>query len=318
MGRPTNLRRLSNAAESNNFRRKKIHPIKPFRSRRELDTTRPIIYVNTMLRPTVIAIPIFALLIAAEALWAHLKGSDEFRDRKDTWGNIFMGFGSVAFGALFGLMTGAIYLLSYEYAPYKFPAEAWWTWVILFFVDDLAYYIFHRVSHESRLFWNFHVVHHSSEHYNLSVAVRQSWFGGIVTWLFYAPVMLLGFAPWMFALVHGFNLIYQFWIHTKFVKSLGWLEYILNTPSHHRVHHGVNESYLDKNYAGVLIIWDRIFGSFVAETEEPRYGIIKPINSYNPLWANLHGWVEMIAEMKKRKGFSQKARCIFASPNMQT
>ena len=271
-----------------------------------------------MLRPTVLAIPIFALLIAAEALWAYLKGSDEFRDRKDTWGNIFMGFGSVAFGSAFGLLTGIIYLVSYEAAPFKFPADAWWSWVILFFVDDLAYYLFHRISHESRLFWNFHVVHHSSEHYNLSVAVRQSWFGGAVTWLFYAPIMLIGFAPWMFVLVHGFNLIYQFWIHTRFVGRLGWLEYVLNTPSHHRVHHGVNEPYLDKNYAGVLIIWDRLFGSFVEETEQPRYGIIKPINSYNPLWANIHGWVEMFAELKKRKGFTQKARCILASPNMES
>ncbi len=269
-----------------------------------------------MLRPTVIAIPIFALLIAGEALWAYLRGSVEYGDRKDTWGNIFMGFMSVAFGALFGLFTGAIYVYAYEIAPFKFPVNAWWSWVILFFVDDLAYYIFHRVSHESRLFWNFHVVHHSSEQYNLSVAVRQSWFGGVVSWLFYAPLMLVGFAPWMFVIVHGFNLIYQFWIHTKLIKSLGPLEHILNTPSHHRVHHGVNNPYLDKNYAGILIIWDKLFGSFVTETEEPRYGIIKPLKGYNPLWANTHAWFEMFAEIKRRKGFVQKARCVFASPNM--
>ncbi len=269
-----------------------------------------------MLRPTVIAIPIFALLIAAEALWSYRRGLDHFKDRRDTWTNIFMGFMSVAFGALFGLVTASIYLFAYDLAPYKFPPNAWWSWVILFFVDDLAYYVFHRVSHESRLFWNFHVVHHSSEQYNLSVAVRQSWFGGMVLWLFYSPIMLLGFAPWMFAITHGFNLIYQFWIHTKLVGKLGPLEYIFNTPSHHRVHHGVNNPYLDKNYAGVLIIWDRLFGSFVEETETPRYGIIKPLRSYNPLWANVHGWVEMFAELKRRRGIYQKLRCVFASPNM--
>ena len=269
-----------------------------------------------MLRPTVIAIPFFALLIAIEALWSHVKGSDEYRDNKDTWGNIFLGFMSVAWGALFGLLTAFIYIFCYEIAPYKFPASAWWTWVVLFFVDDLAYYIFHRISHESRLFWNFHVVHHSSEQYNLSVAVRQSWFSGILHWIFYAPIMLLGFAPWMFALMHGFNLIYQFWIHTKLVNKLGLLEYIFNTPSHHRVHHGVNDAYLDKNYAGVLIIWDRLFGSFIPETEEPRYGIIKPINSYNPLWINTHGWVEMFEAIKRQPTFLGKLRCIFASPNM--
>lgn len=269
-----------------------------------------------MLRPTVIAIPIFAILIALEAWWDSRRGSGEYRDRRDTWTNIFLGFMSVVFGAMFGLFTAAIYIGAYEIAPYKFPADAWWTWVLLFFIDDLAYYVFHRVSHESRLFWNFHVVHHSSENYNLSVAVRQSWFSGVVHWIFYAPIMLLGFAPWMFALMHGFNLIYQFWIHTKFVRSLGWLEKVLNTPSHHRVHHGVNEAYLDKNYGGVLIIWDRIFRSFVKESEPPRYGIIKPIKSYNALWINTHAWIEMFDEMKKRHGIRRKLRAIFASPNM--
>jgi sterol desaturase/sphingolipid hydroxylase (fatty acid hydroxylase superfamily) len=269
-----------------------------------------------LLHPTVIAIPLFALLIAGEAFWAYFRRSDEYNDKWDTWTNIFLGFMSVVFGAFFGIFIGYIYLFAYQIAPFKFPANAWWTWVALFFVDDLAYYIFHRVSHESRLFWNFHVVHHSSEHYNLSVAVRQSWFSGILHWMFYAPVMLLGFAPWMFALMHGFNLIYQFWIHTKFVRKLGWLEYVLNTPSHHRVHHGVNDAYLDRNYAGVLIIWDRMFGSFIPETEEPRYGIIKPIEGYNPLWINTHAWYEMFAEMKTRKGLVPKLRCVFASPNM--
>ncbi|MEO6485277.1 MAG: sterol desaturase family protein, partial [Pyrinomonadaceae bacterium] len=142
--------------------------------------------MTNMLRPTVIAIPFFALMIASEALWAHFKHSDEYNDNKDTWINIFLGFMSVVWGAAFGFFTGFVFIWCYETAPFKFPVEAWWTWVALFFVDDLVYYIFHRVSHESRLFWNFHVVHHSSEHYNLSVAVRQSWFSGILHWIFYA------------------------------------------------------------------------------------------------------------------------------------
>lgn len=271
-----------------------------------------------MLRPTVLAVPIFALMIGGEALWSYMKGATHYRDRKDTWNNIFIGFMSLVFGALFGIGIFYIYEFAYSVSLYKFPADAWWTWAILFVVDDLAYYVFHRVSHESRLFWNFHVVHHSSEEYNLSVAVRQSWFSGLLHWLFYAPVMLLGFAPWMFALMHGFNLLYQFWIHTKIIKRLGPLEYVLNTPSHHRVHHGVNDIYLDKNYAGVLIIWDRMFGSFVNETEEPRYGIIKPVNSYNALWINTHGWAEMFAAMRERQGIWNKLRCVFASPNMDT
>jgi len=276
------------------------------------------LYPLVVLRPTVIAIPFFALMIAAEAFWHHFRHSGEYSDKKDTWINILLGFGSVVFGAIFGLATGFIYLYAYELAPYKFPADAWYTWALLFFADDFLYYVFHRVSHESRLFWNFHVVHHSSEEYNLSVAVRQSWFSGILHWIFYSPLMLLGFAPWMFATMHGLNLVYQFWIHTKLVyKFPAWFEYIFNTPSHHRVHHGVNEQYLDKNYAGVLIIWDRMFGSFVEETETPRYGVIKPIKSYNPLWINAHGWFEMWEAVQTRKTIRQKLRCIFASPNMQ-
>lgn len=268
-----------------------------------------------MINPILIAIPLFALLIWVEAWFARRRDVD-FYEAKDAWTNILIGFVSVAFGALFGLFIGSIYLYAYELAPFKFPTDTWWAWAILFFVDDFAYYWFHRVSHESRLFWNFHVVHHSSEQYNLSVAVRQSWFSGTLHWIFYAPIMLLGFAPWMFAVMHGFNLIYQFWVHTRFVKRMGFLEYVLNTPSHHRVHHGVNERYLDKNYAGALIIWDRMFGSFVEETEEPRYGIVKPIGSYNPLWINTHGWAEMWAAMKERQSILGKVRCVFASPNM--
>ncbi|HET9132352.1 MAG TPA: sterol desaturase family protein, partial [Terriglobia bacterium] len=203
-----------------------------------------------------------------------------------------------------------------SFAPYKFPADAWWTWALLFFVDDFVYYWFHRISHESRFFWNFHVVHHSSEHFNLSVAGRQSWFSGVAHWMFYAPIMLLGFAPWMFALMHGLNLIYQFWIHTRFVRRLGWLELVFNTPSHHRVHHGVNEIYLDKNYAGALIIWDRMFGTFVVETETPRFGILKPVGSYNPVWINTHAWVEMFEALRLRRSMADKIRCVFASPYM--
>lgn len=268
------------------------------------------------LTPTVIAIPVFAILIALEAYLSNRRGADHFSDRKDTWINILLGFGSVACGAIFGLFTGLVYLKAYEIAPYKFPAELWWSWVILFFVDDLAYYVFHRASHEIRVLWNFHVVHHTSEQYNLSVAVRQSWFGGVAHWIFYAPIMLLGFAPWMFFLTHSFNLLYQFWIHTKTIRTLGPFEHVLNTPSHHRVHHGVNDEYLDKNYGGVLIIWDRLFGSYIKESEEPRYGIIKPINSYNPLWINTHGWFEMFEAISKSHGIYAKLRCIFGSPNM--
>ncbi len=268
-----------------------------------------------MLNPTVIAIPVFALLIAVEAYLVIRENRENF-DRKDTWSNIFIGFMSVVWGALFGLVTSLIYLWAYELAPYKIPMNVLWAWVILLFVDDFAYYWFHRISHEVRFFWNFHVVHHSSNQYNLSVAVRQSWFSGIAHWVFYLPIAFLGFPLWAFATMHGLNLIYQFWIHTKLVGKIGFLEKILNTPSHHRVHHGVNNQYLDKNYAGIFIVWDRMFGTFVEESEEVRYGIIKPLTSYNPIWINTHGWAETWEAMKTKRTIFGKVRCLFGAPAM--
>lgn len=269
-----------------------------------------------MLKPTIIAIPFFALLIAIETYFAVRK--EENYDRKDVWTNIILGFGSVAWGILFGLFTGFFYNSLYELAPYKMPLDTWWAWTILLFADDFAYYWFHRISHEVRFFWNFHVVHHSSNQYNLSVAVRQSWFSGIAHWVFYLPIALLGFPLWAFTAMHGFNLIYQFWIHTKVIKKMpAWFEYIFNTPSHHRVHHGVNNPYLDKNYGGIFIFFDRIFGSFVEETEEVRYGIIKPIGGYNWLWINSHAWAEMFEAMKTKKTLTGKLRCIFGAPAME-
>ncbi len=268
-----------------------------------------------MIKPQTIAIPIFALLIALET-FAIIRENRELFDRKDTWNNIFIGFMSVAFGALFALVTTQVYFWVGAITPIQMPMNTWWAWVLLLFVDDFAYYWFHRGSHEIRFFWNFHVVHHSSNQYNLSVAVRQSWFSGVAHWVFYIPVAFLGFPFWAFVTMHGLNLVYQFWIHTKFIGKLGWLENIINTPSHHRVHHGVNDQYLDKNYAGVFIIWDRLFGTFIEEKEEVRYGIITPLTSYNPLWVNTHAWFEMFDKMKTKKTFIGKLRCVFASPDM--
>ena len=270
-----------------------------------------------MLNPVVIAIPFFALMIAIETFFS--VRSEAGYDRKDIWTNIALGFGSVGFGFIFSLFQVFFYEGIYQnLAPFQMPMNAWWAWAILLFADDFAYYWFHRVSHEVRFFWNFHVVHHSSNQYNLSVAVRQSWFSGVAHWIFYIPLAFLGFPFWAFVTMHGFNLIYQFWIHTKVIKKFpAFIEYIFNTPSHHRVHHGVNNNYLDKNYAGIFIIWDKMFGSFVPETEEVRYGIIKPLSSYNWLWINTHGWAEMLEAMRAKKTFSGKLRCMFGAPAME-
>lgn len=260
------------------------------------------------------AAPWFALMIAVEAAYDAWRRTREYA-AKDTLANIALGLGSMIFGVVVSIPGFLIFQTLYELTPFRMPS-VWWAWVLVVFLDDFFYYWFHRISHESRFFWNFHVVHHSSERYNLSVAVRQSWFGGLTAWVFYAPIVLLGFSPWMVVTAHGVNLIYQFWIHTNFVKALGPLEYVFNMPVHHSIHHAVNEPYLDKNYGGILIIWDRLFGTFAAETEKPRYGIIKPLKSYNPLWANLHAWAEMFTAMKTRKRIKDMWRCVWGEPGM--
>ncbi len=270
-----------------------------------------------MLKPTFIAIPIFALLIAVETFFAVRY--EEKYDRKDIWTNIALGFGSLVFGFIFAVIQVFFYEAIYQnLAPFQISMTTWWAWTILLFADDFLYYWFHRISHEMRFFWNFHVVHHSSNQYNLSVAVRQSWFSGIAHWIFYLPLALIGFPFWAFTTMHGLNLVYQFWIHTKAVKKLpAPVEYIFNTPSHHRVHHGADDVYLDKNYGGIFIFWDRLFGSFIAESTAPRYGTITPLESYNMLWINSHAWAEMFGAMKTKKTFFGKLRCMFGAPAME-
>src|SRR5262249_28604975 len=194
---------------------------------------------------------------------------------------------------------------------------AWWVFVLCFFLEDLAYYWFHRISHESRWFWASHVVHHSSRSYNLATALRQTWTGkltlGIVFWL---PLVLLGFPPAMVFLFTGLSLIYQFCIHTEAIDRLGPLELVLNTPSHHRVHHAVNPRYLDANYGGVLIVWDRLFGTFVAEHagDRPVYGLVKNIDTYNPLRIAFHEWAAIARDVARVRTGREALGYLFGPP----
>jgi sterol desaturase/sphingolipid hydroxylase (fatty acid hydroxylase superfamily) len=161
------------------------------------------------------------------------------------------------------------------------------SWLVLLILDDLLFYLFHRASHRINLLWAAHAVHHQSEDYNLAVALRQSWLSPLLGLPFFLPLSILGFPTAMVVMVRTINTLYQFWVHTRAVRHLGWLEKILNTPSHHRVHHGCDREYLDSNYGGIFILWDRLFGTFVAERSEPRYGTVKPLRSWNAAWANI-------------------------------
>jgi alkylglycerol monooxygenase len=239
------------------------------------------------------AIPVFFLLIGLELLVTRRA-----RDPKYAFGdsitNLSCGVGSQVLGAFLTGFAIAGYVLVYEHARVTtLSVRSPVAWVVLLFALDLCYYAFHRASHRVNVLWAMHVVHHQSEEYNLSVALRQSWFDPLLQWVFYLPLALAGFPPVMYLTMTTLNTLYQFWIHTRAIGRMGPLEWVLNTPSHHRVHHGVNPKYIDKNYAGIFIIWDRVFGTFQAEEDEPVYGTVKPIASFNPLWANLEHWGTM-------------------------
>lgn len=240
------------------------------------------------------AIPGFLLLLSLEA-WFSYRENRHLYETKDTWSSLGLGIGNVIVGFVTKAMIFGLFLLLYEYRIFSLDESKWWYWVLLFFADDFSYYWFHRTSHNVNWFWASHVVHHSSQHYNLAAALRQTWTGNLTgAFLFWAWMPLVGFHPIWVLFMQQISLIYQFWIHTETVHKLPKpLEFILNTPSHHRVHHGSDLKYLDKNHAGILIIWDRVFGTFQPEEERPTYGLTKNIHSFNPVTLALKTWGEL-------------------------
>ncbi len=258
--------------------------------------------------PVQYAVPAFILLVLAEMMVAWRRNRDRYEPR-DTLTSLSLGFGSTVAGVITGGMVYALMAWLYQFRLFTI-GWAWYWFLACFVLDDLAYYAFHRSAHRVRWFWASHVIHHSSQHYNLSTALRQTWTGVIsATFLFRWPLVLLGFHPAMIVFVGGINLIYQFWIHTEVIDRMPrWFEAIMNTPSHHRVHHAINPRYLDSNYAGVFIIWDRLFGSFVAERTDdpPVYGIVKQLGSFNLLWAATHEWVGIVRDLWAAPGWRAK------------
>jgi alkylglycerol monooxygenase len=249
-----------------------------------------------------LAIPVFFLLIGVELVVARLVERDVYR-LSDSVNDLSCGIlQQVAEVFLKTALFAGYAALFAGHRLFEIPAAgAAWAWAACFLGVDFLYYWFHRFSHEVGAGWAAHVVHHQSEEYNLTVALRQGAFQPAVSWVFYLPLALVGFPPAMFLVVSSFNTLYQFWIHTRLIGRLGPLEWVLNTPSHHRVHHARNPKYIDRNHGGTLIVWDRLFGTFGEEREEPVYGVTKPLASWNPVWANLHQWSEMW-EVARRAG----------------
>ena len=263
------------------------------------------------------AIPFFVIAMLLE-VYVTIKQGIKTYDPKDAFSSIAMGLGNVFLGFFSKALVLLAFLFIYQnFRLFTIPI-AWWSFVLIFFADDLAYYCFHRISHECRLFWASHVVHHSSQHYNLSTALRQTWSGGFYTFIFWLWLPLLGFHPGMIMLQMSISLLYQFWIHTETIEKMPkWFEAVFNTPSHHRVHHGSNPLYLDRNHAGILIIWDRFFGTFQPELKDEKvvYVLVKNIDTYNPVKIAFTEWIDMFKDVFfSRKSLKSRLLYLFKPP----
>jgi sterol desaturase/sphingolipid hydroxylase (fatty acid hydroxylase superfamily) len=266
--------------------------------------------------PGLLMLPAAAILIPLELCIAYLKrrAGAELRDGV---ASLVMGVGNFAVTAA----TNGMVLLTWRwFSQFRLfdLGYAWWSFVLLLFADDLTFYWLHRVAHRVRFWWASHVVHHSSRHFNLSLNLRQSWTGRLtLSWLVYLPLILLGFPPLLVIFQAKVNLAYQFWLHAAAIPRLPrWLEAVMNTPAHHRVHHAYNPRYLDRNYAGIFIIWDKLFGTFAAEVESDpcRFGITENIATFNPLTIAFHEWMAIFRDLRRASSWRERLVYTFGVP----
>ncbi|MBX7435294.1 sterol desaturase family protein [Mycobacterium sp. Y57] len=279
--------------------------------------------------PVLFAIPFFLLLLIMEWTAAHKlerlqaaegaarPASGSYQTR-DSWASISMGLVSVFTMGAWKFLALLGYAALYAYvAPWHLPATQWYTWVLAIVGVDLLFYAYHRTAHRVRLIWATHQAHHSSEYFNFATALRQKWnnSGEILMWM---PLPLLGVPPWMVFFSFSLNLIYQFWIHTERIGTL-WrpFEFVFNTPSHHRVHHGMDPEYLDKNYGGILIVWDRLFGSFQPELFRPHYGLTKPVDTFNIWKLQTREYAAIGRDVRAARGLRAKLGYVFGPPGWE-
>ena len=263
------------------------------------------------------AIPFFVFAMLLEFFVASAKNIKSYT-AKDAFSSIAMGLGNVFIGFVSKLFVfAALYYVYENFRVFTIPIT-WWSFIILIFLDDFSYYWFHRTSHENRFFWASHVVHHSSKHYNLSTALRQTWTGSFYSFIFWLWLPLIGFHPGMIIFQMSISLLYQFWIHTELIQKMPkWIELFFNTPSHHRVHHGSNPIYLDKNHAGILIIWDKLFGTFQPElkSEKVQYGLVVNIKTYNPIFIAFNEWGALFKDLNtKNISVRNRIRYLYKPP----
>lgn len=261
-----------------------------------------------------LAVPAFVLLVILEAIVDALMRRDLY-EIKDTAASLTMGVGNLLVNLLAKALQFSIFTLLHRFALFHIRYQ-WWAWALIFFADDFTYYWFHRVSHECRLFWASHVVHHSSQRYNLSTALRQTWTGSFMGFIFWLWMPLFGFPPAMIMTIGAISLLYQFWIHTELIRSMGPVERVLNTPAHHRIHHASNARYLDRNHGGTLIVWDKLFGTFAPEdpSDAPHFGLTRNISTYNPIRIAFHEWADMLRDAWRAPDWRSKFLYVFGNP----
>ena len=264
----------------------------------------------------VLATPVFLLLIAAEYGYGRWRGRNTYR-LNDAINSISLGMLSQISAVLTRLFRVGLYTAVFSWVSF-WHNEAFWTspagWLLALVFYDFCYYWLHRAGHEVAVFWAAHVVHHQSQDYNLSTALRQTSSGALLGWIFYLPMAIAGVPPLVFGVVALVDLLYQYWVHTEHVGKLGWFDRWFCSPSNHRVHHAVNEGYLDRNYGGILIVWDRMFGSFREEGEPCVYGTRSPLQSWDPLWSNFEVYWALARDSWHAGSWTDKLRVWFKPP----
>lgn len=261
---------------------------------------------------TIYAIPAFFFLMIVESTITARRRIRGYESR-DTATSLAMGVGNVLIDLGMKSVHFALLTLVAGFAPLRLGGQ-WWEWLLLLLGTDFCYYWFHRLSHEVRFLWAAHVNHHSSRRYNLSTALRQSWTTPFTVMLFYWPLALIGFDPMRILVAIALNTLYQFWIHTEVIDRVGPLEAVINTPSHHRVHHGRNIEYLDRNYGGMLITWDRLFGTFEPERAPVDYGLTKNIDTYHPVRVAFHEWQAMLRDAREAATWREALNYLLQPP----
>jgi sterol desaturase/sphingolipid hydroxylase (fatty acid hydroxylase superfamily) len=268
-------------------------------------------------RTIALATPVFFALIALEFAIGRARGRSNYR-LNDALNSLSLGVMSQVIGLFTKLLAFGIYAAVYAaFSIWQLPADQWWTWALAIVAYDFCYYWNHRLGHESGIFWASHVVHHQSQEYNLSTALRQTSSGALLGWIFYVPMAIVGFPPQVFIFAAIVDLLYQYWIHTEQVGKLGWFDRWFASPSNHRVHHAVNDGYLDRNYGGIFMAWDRMFGTFVEEGEKCVYGTRAPLDSWDPLWANLEVYADLARRSWRTPRWRDKFAVWFMGPGWQ-